>query len=129
MRSKRKNPKIKFSIFIGGVVSLLFGFLHLVLPFYWNTYFTRSKEDKDNWFAAGEIIVGLVLLFIAWRWRFDPGDDEFICPECESLLARKELKVSDGAYRCPHDGSPMEPLEGYYDRHPERREGPVTPNQ
>ncbi|MGE4505489.1 MAG: hypothetical protein AB7D51_09095 [Desulfovibrionaceae bacterium] len=30
---------------------------------------------------------------------------------------------------CPHDGSPLEPLEGYYDRHPERREGPVTPNQ
>jgi hypothetical protein len=101
----------------------------LFSPVFWTKYVTRSKEDGDNWFAAGEIIVGLVLLFIAWRWRFDPGDDEFICPECESLLARKELKASDGAYRCPHDGSPMEPLEGYYDRHPERREGPVTPNQ
>ncbi|MGE4505485.1 MAG: hypothetical protein AB7D51_09075 [Desulfovibrionaceae bacterium] len=43
-----------------------------------------------------------------------------VCPECESVFPIEQYR--DGT--CPHDGSPMEPLEGYYERHPERRDGP-----
>ncbi|MGE4505534.1 MAG: hypothetical protein AB7D51_09320 [Desulfovibrionaceae bacterium] len=47
-----------------------------------------------------------------------------ICPVCESVL----LLGSHEEHTCPHDGSPLEPLKGYYDRHPERRDQEVTPN-
>ncbi|MGE4505171.1 MAG: hypothetical protein AB7D51_07470 [Desulfovibrionaceae bacterium] len=48
-----------------------------------------------------------------------------ICPVCESVFLRK-----DGPELiCPHDGEALEPMKGYYERHPERRDAPVTPNR
>jgi hypothetical protein len=74
-------------------------------------------------FGAAFLLYGL-FLFFRKSSRPQPRQ-EFICPTCESVIP---LSPDDESI-CPHDGSPLEPLKGYYDRHPERREGPVTPNQ
>ena len=66
---------------------------------------------------------GIYLLFKAPRPELVKAD--FICPKCESVYPLPE----NAELTCPHDGTPMEPLEGYYNRHPERRDKPITENK
>jgi hypothetical protein len=84
-----------------------------------------------NW--VGLLFMGAGLPFIGYGlYRlFRPGKSaepnkvEHICPRCESVYALAD----DESRICPHDGTTLEPMKGYYQRHPEKRDKPVTPNR
>jgi hypothetical protein len=48
-----------------------------------------------------------------------------ICPKCDSVFPISHFRKD----KCPHDGTTLEPMKGYYQRHPEKRDKPVTPNR
>ncbi len=66
------------------------------------------------------LVAGCVLMYVSLRklkytWR--KGEIIVICPRCESLYEKSALNDQ----LCPHCNIPMEPLKGFYDRHPEFR--------
>ncbi|QJT08873.1 hypothetical protein [Oceanidesulfovibrio marinus] len=55
--------------------------------------------------------------------RKDRWDEMMICSTCEQTIIA--YKAQDG--RCPHCGGELEPLDGFYERHPELRDEDAEP--
>ncbi|MGE4470487.1 MAG: hypothetical protein AB7D47_10170 [Desulfovibrio sp.] len=105
---------------------MAYGIYHIFESSEW-TYrvgYVDLGEGQYYW-AAAEIALGIFLLWLAWHKRHDHKTTHMICPQCESVFPVGEFQ--DG--KCPHDGTVMEPMDGYYDRHPERRGKPLTENR
>ena len=64
-------------------------------------------------------IFGLFLLVIGIFKSQSVTSRKYICPKCEEIVERSG---SDDIY-CPKCGTKMEPLEGFYERHPDRKKG------
>ncbi len=58
------------------------------------------------------------MLVMAFRKGRRDYKETFICPRCETALPYGEVAEEV----CPECGAAMEPLKGFYDRHPERKE-------
>jgi predicted amidophosphoribosyltransferase len=64
----------------------------------------------------GTIVGGIGVLMIVGAFRGKKRSEPItVCPHCETALPLAEAR--DGM--CPRCGTPMEPLEGFYARHPE----------
>lgn len=91
-----------------------------------------SKHEMPVYKWAGLPLAGTGLLFIGYGIYLlfkipkaqEPSETDFICPNCESVYSLVETEK----HICPNDGATMELLEGYYKRHPERKNAPITPN-
>ena len=96
---------ISFEIFLTGGV--------------WNKYhdfFTDFGEYK-NIFGIVAVLIALFFFFYAifGKWH---NQQTFIFQKCEKTVNR----TGDKEVYCPKCGTKMEPLKGFYDRHPELKE-------
>lgn len=62
---------------------------------------------------GGLAVIGSILL----KRRYD-GDDILMCPECMVPIAKKNTPSG----KCQKCDAHMEPLEGFYERHPELKD-------
>ena len=63
----------------------------------------------------------VVFLGTLW-WRLSQKEKEaLICSSCQKLLDREAESDLKKEITCEKCGGKMEPIEGYYDRHPDRR--------
>nr|WP_320049436.1 hypothetical protein [uncultured Desulfuromonas sp.] len=60
------------------------------------------------------IIYTMMLIFLKG------SNDSYICTECENVLKKWQMDKNSG--KCTVCGSNMEPLEGFYERHPDKRD-------
>jgi len=64
------------------------------------------------------IIFGLFLIILCIVRPQSVTSKKYICPKCEEILNHSG---KEEVY-CPKCGTKMEPLKGFYDRHPELKE-------
>lgn len=63
----------------------------------------------------------LVFLGTLW-WKLSQKEKEtFICSRCQEPVYREAESNQQKEITCQKCGGKMEPIEGYYDRHPDRR--------
>lgn len=122
----RIKAKLNPILILGGVASLAYGIFHLFVSEYrdYQYWYHVDLGENQYYWAATEIAFSLFLFWLAWYKRFDRKETHVICPQCESVFSKWEFK--DG--RCPHDKAELEPMNGYYERHPERKDAPIKPN-
>jgi len=69
-------------------------------------------------------LLGLAVVFFIgtlW-WRLSQKEKAtFICNSCQELVERETGADVKPEITCQKCGGAMEPIEGYYDRHPDRR--------
>lgn len=73
------------------------------------------------WVEYIALIGGLLFLFLAWFLRRNQKERvliTLICPQCETLAECDEGEVR----QCPQCHVELEPLKGFYDRHPELKD-------
>ncbi|NDV20313.1 hypothetical protein GO013_12930 [Pseudodesulfovibrio sp. JC047] len=63
--------------------------------------------------------VGIFMTIMAFRKGQREYVAVYICPECETAYPAAEVPDK----RCPRCTVPLEPLTGFYDRHPDLKEG------
>jgi len=64
------------------------------------------------------LLVGLFMLYGSLRKGQRDHEEVFICPTCETALPFAEVQDEI----CPTCKVKMEPLDGFYDRHPELKD-------
>lgn len=114
---KRKTDKL---LLIGGVVNTLFGlsvYSDSTFCYYFDTYCTEM-EPFHKQAGIGICLIGLFMLIMTFRKGQRDYKEMFICPKCQT--AHPLAEVPDET--CPECQTKMEPLKGYYKRHPELKD-------
>lgn len=106
-------------LFLGGILTILLGldfFYSGAFCYYFDTYCTEMKFNR----LAGVITacIGLFMIAIAFRKGQRDYKETFICPQCET--AHPFAEVQDEM--CPQCKTKMEPLKGFYERHPDLKD-------
>ncbi|QGY39239.1 hypothetical protein GM415_03575 [Pseudodesulfovibrio cashew] len=117
MGCKTSVPKRRINkfLFIFGIINMSWAFATWLIPYAcWHGY---CWDESEYNIPLGFIMfaVGLVMLVASLRKGQRDYGETFICPRCEVALPFS--KVPDE--QCPHCHIPMEPLKGFYARHPE----------
>ncbi|ABW66495.1 hypothetical protein Dole_0685 [Desulfosudis oleivorans Hxd3] len=73
-----------------------------------------NGEPYVFWFL--HIPGGLLMLFIGYRIK-KGNPNNFICSSCFKVSFKHQLKQN----KCPHCNGQIELLDGFYDRHPEKK--------
>jgi len=68
-------------------------------------------------YAGIVLIVFGIFSFCAGLFTSRKKRDKYICYKCEKTIH----KYGDEKEVCGHCGIPLEPLKGFYDRHPEKK--------
>jgi hypothetical protein len=114
-----------FFTLMGAVWGLL-GFLIIINPTFYSSYFNRELNFSDiKWpFGGGLIILGCLFVWSSFRKKSIEADrktrDESIvlmCPKCIKPFYKKDVPT----LRCPDCQNTLENLSGFYERHPELR--------
>lgn len=110
-----------------GVVWGLLGFLIIINPIFYSSYFNRELNFTDfKWpFGGGLIILGCFFLWSSFRKKVIEAEKKFkdeekilMCPICIKPFYKKDAQ----ALKCPDCQSPLEDLTGFYERHPELKD-------
>ena len=113
---KRKNMDI-FTM-VAGVANLLLGALIWTHPVI--CHFGSCVDVRETKFVVtpGLSIIGIFMIIASLRPSKRDYKAMYVCPKCESLKPFGEVKDEV----CPVCGVKMEPLKGFYERHPERKD-------
>lgn len=101
----------------GGVVNLLIGYEIATTPYWCSKHwpFCWDWSAYNVPLGIGVGIGGLIMFTFAFRKNKNGVRGIFICPQCETALPYAEVPDET----CPKCQIKMEPLDGFYDRHPE----------
>ncbi|GAB7021812.1 hypothetical protein JCM12178A_03700 [Salidesulfovibrio brasiliensis] len=66
--------------------------------------------------GVGLILLGIGVTLFALLKQNDA--QTFICPRCECVFNREQMSEK----KCPSCNAELEPLEGFYERHPEKKD-------
>lgn len=122
---KINNGQIIF-ILMGAVWGLL-GFLIIINPVFYSSYFNRDLDFTEiKWpFGGGLIILGCFFIWSSFRKKAIDAEkkarDEkrvLMCPKCVKPFYKKDAPAS----RCPDCQNLLEDLSGFYERHPELKD-------
>jgi len=72
-------------------------------------------SDYQVPFAFSMIFVGIFSVWMAAKSKLYTGNDILMCPQCNQPIERKQTQGN----KCPTCDVELEPLDGFYDRHPE----------
>jgi hypothetical protein len=106
---------MRFLSFLSGLLFCGMGFQIYIQGGWWsprgNMYIGYGDTKTPIGILA--IIIGVLLCInaIFGKWK---KPQVYICPECEEIVERSGDEVF-----CPKCGTKMEPLKGFYERHPE----------
>lgn len=98
--------------------SILFGILIMLRPIYSNSYYKVSIDfTYTRWFLGPALIIfGSILFWVVFRKKSENYKTEmYICPKCE---VANNLNSTEKLI-CNNCNIPLEPLNGFYERHPE----------
>lgn len=116
--TKRKLKQVgKTLLQIGGAVSTLI--LGIFVYFDTRACWRGVCWDWDgvNQIAGPAIVVlSLIMIGIVLYSIKNKKPEVVICPQCEAVFPFHKNETN----RCPGCGVPLEPLDGFYERHPER---------
>ena len=114
-----KRKKMDGLLLIGGGVNLLLGMEIMLTPRWCSAHwpFCWDWSGYNVPLGVGVFLVGLFMLAKGVR-KGRKGKTELICPKCEKPYALEEM----ACHQCPTCGVPLEPLDGFYERHPELKE-------
>ncbi|QGY39241.1 hypothetical protein GM415_03585 [Pseudodesulfovibrio cashew] len=102
-------------LFAGGIVNSFGGVLVAFAPTgCWYGY-CWNQEAYNVPLGIGIACLGLVMLVASLRKGQRDYGEMYICSRCETALPFAEVPDE----QCPHCHIPMEPLKGFYTRHPE----------
>ncbi|HHL33854.1 MAG TPA: TFIIB-type zinc ribbon-containing protein [Desulfobulbaceae bacterium] len=103
-----------------GLLWISFGISLIKHPnFYDSRHGIYQNFSQIRWpLGGGFIFVGTLFLVVSFKMKNGKTVD-FICPKCEKTV--KDIEGKD--IYCPKCGTKMEPLEGFYERHPDRKKG------
>lgn len=62
--------------------------------------------------------IGLYLFWASFTSKRYDGNDVLMCPRCNGSFERKNVQEN----KCPKCDVDLEPLEGFYERHPEMKD-------
>ena len=116
-KKNREEPQsIDWFLLLLGVALILFG--GMVFDGVIMSHRGGVKIDLRPFKIPLAIISAGIGLYSIWtsltKTRYD-GNDMLICPKCSKALRRKETNNN----ACPIWNVDLEPLEGFYERHPE----------
>ncbi|WP_319759026.1 hypothetical protein [Maridesulfovibrio sp.] len=82
-----------------------------------------------NFVGYIQFVIGSIILIYLWRTRKeesfssdkDHETEETICPKCQKVYMAGKAPANAACDSC---GAKLEPLEGFYERHPELKETP-----
>jgi len=117
MPNKRIHKKIRWMELILGLFLLYFGIGLINNPVWISKYGLRfDVSDYQIPFAFSMISAGIYSFWIALTTpRSHVEGATLMCPQCNQPIERKQTKGN----KCPTCDVELEPLEGFYDRHPE----------
>lgn len=110
-----KKRKVNIFLLVFGVVNLAWGVMTILSPTACWYGYCWDQSAYNIPLGIGISLLGLAMLLLSCRKGQRDYKKVFICPHCETALPLAEAR--DGM--CPRCGTPMEPLEGFYERHPE----------
>ncbi|QJT08874.1 hypothetical protein [Oceanidesulfovibrio marinus] len=100
-------------------IILFIGIMIFCNPEWYNDYRGIFYDFSNLRILASStfVIVGLIGIVTSFRAlnRDSQKNEMMICPECQQTIT--VYTAQDG--RCPHCGGELEPLDGFYERHPE----------
>ncbi len=110
------------TLMFGGIILILMGISIYLCPRYYDFKYARYVDFTGYNKPYGIALAAAGILFI-WKSltkEYKPDRKvTLICPKCDEAF---ELKESSDK-RCPKCGTDIEPLKGFYERHPERKQG------
>ncbi len=109
----KKTTKIKWLPLLGG--GGLFVYSFFMSPKTMRAYGDIPVPEYANWVWGG---LGLLLVWygtIGHRLRYNTKKGLKICPSCQNLWPNDKQN-------CSSCNAPLEPLEGFYERHPKLKE-------
>lgn len=114
---KWKKRKINWYVTASSVLNILFGALLMINPEYCVDAACVDLGLIGEPLGFVFLLIGIVFLWLSLTRIASLADMKVICPQCEGAWNGWDL----AELRCPNDGSELEPLDGFFDRHPERR--------
>jgi len=112
-----------FFIILGSVWGLV-GILIIISPTFYSSYFHRNLDFTEvKWpLGIGLIVLGSLFVWSSFRKKAIEAEEKakdektvLMCPKCVKPFYKKDCPT----LHCPDCGTPVEQLEGFYDRHPE----------
>lgn len=107
-----------FAILAGGLVTFLGYVVSLEGGFYSSKYGRYFEFGRLSWFYGGVLILsGLALIWVGIRPKNKGSrkSSTMVCPKCESPYDVRKHRATT----CDTCDVSLEPLKGFYDRHPE----------
>ncbi len=110
------------TLILGGLILIFMG----ICTFYTQGYYSYTYDrfiDFDSYnkpYGIALAVAGALFIWKSLTKKYKPDlTIILICPKCDEAFQLKE----SSAKRCPNCDTDLEPLKGYYERHPERKEG------
>ncbi|WP_163350129.1 hypothetical protein [Desulfovibrio sp. JC010] len=104
------------------VISIFLG-LYLIgwsMPFLDSATTSIEGQPVSLWGRWLMTIAGLVLIVCAVRRKYQKVSSvDMICPKCETTFTAVRIPANKACAKC---GLLLEPLKGFYDRHPELKD-------
>ncbi|WP_281760653.1 hypothetical protein [Pseudodesulfovibrio nedwellii] len=115
-----KKKQVDTLILFAGIATMAFGyFVYSSTTFchYFGSYCTEMEPFHVE-AGIGIAIIGVFMFIMAFRKDQRDYAEVFICPKCETALPFAEVPNEI----CPKCQTELEPLEGFYERHPELKD-------
>jgi len=104
------------------IVSIALG-LYLIgwsMPFLESATTSVDGQPISFWGRWLMTIAGIVMMVFAFRKKYHkPSSVDMICPECETTFVAASVPANRQCAKCV---SVLEPLKGFYERHPELKD-------
>jgi hypothetical protein len=108
-----------------GLVTAIFGLSIITGPKFYDRLYARYWDFTEVRipFGTALIIIGIIFIWSALRRKAKDYEKMFlICPKCEKTFNKKDVPDQ----LCPNCKVDLENIEGFYERHPERKVIPST---
>ena len=112
------NSNRILSVFAGVLLAFLGWTVLLKGGFYWYTYGRYFEFGRFRWLIGGLLMLSSLVLTwtgIRPRGRYSRRSSTVVCPKCEKPYDARERQMTI----CAGCKVRLEPIEGFYDRHPE----------
>lgn len=97
----------KAGFLLSGIVAVVLGYMLVITGFDYLHGFPVPR-------LAGVLSMLMGVAFIIYGLRSGLDTTFMICPECKEVYGRRKARD----LRCPRCGTSLEPLDGFYERHP-----------
>ena len=116
----------KFVNLICGVFFIYKGYSIYFDPRFCSSYLSYCDDLSAYHKPLGILLGGLGLAFAVLNLRslLQGKEVDYICPTCQQVCSAKDARSGN----CPQCSVPLEPLEGFYKRHPELKDKKEQPN-